>query len=183
MEYKGSSFAFIAGLTAGIINILFGFNSLLGIMILSSFIAEPGLIGVSLALFVATAVNLVGACVCRNHRIAGGVMMLATAFPLLIFGALYMLLSFMPSDVLQALSGLGLGGLPTRALAAMGFLLLLVEGVSAAAGVVSLAARPKPEPEGPPVDRAPEDEDICRQSFAQRYTANMSKGGDEAQQA
>ncbi|MEM5768818.1 MAG: hypothetical protein AAGU32_11110 [Bacillota bacterium] len=178
MEYKGSSFAFIAGLTTGIINILFGFNALLGILILSAFIAMPGAAAACVALFALTAVNLVGACVCRNHRIAGGVMMLATAFPLLIFGALYMLLSFIPSDVLQALSGLGLGGLSTRAIAAMGFLLLLIEGVSAAAGIVSLASRPKPEPEGPPVDREPQEHDISEQPFAQRYAAYMKREDD-----
>ncbi len=104
--------------------------------------------------------------------------MLATAFPLLIFGALYMLLSFIPADVFQALSGLGLGGVSVRAMAAMGLLLLLVEGVSAAAGIVSLAARPKPEPEGPPVDRTPQESDISEQTFAQRYTAYMKREDD-----
>ncbi len=42
MEYKGSSFAFVAGLTAGIINMLLGFNVLLGTLIALTFVDIPG---------------------------------------------------------------------------------------------------------------------------------------------
>jgi len=178
MEYKGSAFAFVAGLTTGIINMLFGINALFGILILSAFTTIPGAGAVCAALFMLTAVNLIGACICRNHHIAGGLMMFVTAFPLLIFGVFYMLLSFMPADLLQVLNELGLDILSTRAMAAMGTLLLLLEGVSAAAGVVSLAARPKPEPQGLPVDRAPQETDITEQPFAQRYAAYMKREDD-----
>ncbi len=91
MDKRGRTSAFVLGLIAGIFNILLSIiflfagivasagSSLLGLG------SATGIIWAILALaFIAAIINLIGGCICRSNRTAGGVMMLVTALPLLI---------------------------------------------------------------------------------------------------
>lgn len=111
MNQRAKTPAFVLGLIGGIINVI---NTLLLLIVmiptlsyisayLSSpdtivtipalsqifgYISSPDIIGpilILVLLFLASVVNLIGACVCRNKRITGGLMMVITGGVLLIY--------------------------------------------------------------------------------------------------
>ena len=176
MKSKGASFAFVAGLTAGIFNLLIGLNALLGALMMQSFGATSDTIVVGLVLMIVTAVNFAGGCVCRVNRIVGGLMMLVTALPMLIGAAILMCVPMLPPELFAGALGAAFTSSFTRALLGVGILLLLIELASGAAGVVSLAMREQSEyaPEAP---RSESEADAAVLTFAQRYAARMQQSG------
>lgn len=177
MKNGGRTFAFVAGLTAGIMNLLLGLNALLGTLLLSTFLGSLLIIGV--AYFLITAVNFAGGCACRSHRIPGGVMMLATAVPMLLIGAGCLFVPMMPSEMLNLPYGMDFAAISTRAMTGTGILMILIELVSIAAGVVSLTAREQPEyaPEAP---RSEAESHEAVMSFAERYAARLNPNSGAA---
>lgn len=174
MKSKGATFAFVAGLTAGIFNLLIGLNALLGALIMQSYAGVADTMTVALVLMVITGVNFAGGCVCRVNRIVGGVMMLVTALPMLIAGAILICVPLLPPELLAGALGAAFTSSFTRALLAIGILLLLIELASGAAGVVSLAMRKQPEYATESLHRSGE-EDTAVLSFAQKYAARLQQ--------
>lgn len=77
--------AFVMGLAAGILNVLFAAAATLG--------GFPETAGNAILLVAADAaclLNLIGACICRFKRVAGGAVMLLTSLPLLVYVVLGM---------------------------------------------------------------------------------------------
>lgn len=144
MKNRGETFAFVIGLSAGIFNLLIGCNALLGGLMVLGIVPAQTLTVMGL-LFAATAVNFAGGCACRSHRVAGGVMMLLTAFPLLISGALMICVRILPQELIAQLAGEAFDESVLRMLLGIGILLLIVEAASVAAAIVSLAAGARPE--------------------------------------
>lgn len=81
MHYRENTTAFVIGVIAGSLNMLFAFMLTLGGQITDT--------AVTTVIFAATSfaclVNLAGAGMCRTYRVAGGVMMLVTSLTLLFF--------------------------------------------------------------------------------------------------
>jgi hypothetical protein len=144
MKHEAHAFAFIAGLCAGILNVLCGINALFNALSALQYVSiSIGLILAAAALIAVTAVNLAGGCLCRKRRVAGGVMMLVSAFVLLIVGAVCVYVPFgMPEVFFNAFDAEYAEGVQ-RAVLGAGLLLLFSELLSAAAGVVSFAVKPK----------------------------------------
>lgn len=91
MKKRGRTSAFIMGLIAGIINILFGLLLIFALIALSiganalfGYIDFSILIVACTVLILITILNLIGGAVCKSNRVVGGVFMVVTAFLLLI---------------------------------------------------------------------------------------------------
>jgi len=92
MNKRGRTSAFIMGLIAGIFNMILGIVVFLAGMFTVSASSMFGLNHAAGAawlviflVFIVVIFNLIGGCIVRSNRIAGGVMMLVTGMPLLIF--------------------------------------------------------------------------------------------------
>lgn len=174
MENRGSTFAFAAGLSAGIFNLLIGLDMLVGALIVRDFMPVPGVVALGALVFIVTAVNFAGGCACRTHPVAGGILMLVSAFLMLMAGAAYMLVSLLAPELLAAV---GAADLQTMARAAMAIAIFLtiVELVSGAAAVVSLAAGAGPEREAAAQHTGAQATADCEgvESFARQYTARL----------
>ncbi len=157
---------------------LLGFNALLGGLILSGFDGSGMLVAAAVLMFTLTAANLAGGCVCRSHRIAGGVMMLATALPLLLAGALTLFVRALPQELIPELTGGTYTPGSARVLLGVGLLLILVEAPSAAAGIVCLTSgSPKALVLAPPQESGSH---VI--SFAENYASRLREkdGGSDA---
>jgi hypothetical protein len=88
---------------------------------------------------------LAGGILCRKRRVAGGVMMLVSGFVLLIVGAVCVYVPLgMPEVFFNAFDAEYAEGVQ-RAVLGAGLLMGFAELLSTAAGVVSLAVKPKQE--------------------------------------
>jgi hypothetical protein len=89
MYNRAKTSAFVLGLIGGILNTLFAILALIGLMaaleFASSYLDATGPIILVAAVILVCIVNLVGACICRNKRVAGGTIMIITASLLLIY--------------------------------------------------------------------------------------------------
>ncbi len=92
MNKRGRTSAFVMGLIAGIFNMIIGiivFFAGMFIVSSTSMLGPDSAAGatwlVIFLVFIVVIFNLIGGCVVRSNRVAGGVMMLVTGVPLLIF--------------------------------------------------------------------------------------------------
>jgi|GEM_PF-2822533 len=92
MNKRGRTSAFVMGLIAGIFNMIIGiivfFAGMFTVSTTSMFGLDNAAGAAWLVIFLVFMVvifNLIGGCIVRSNRIAGGVMMLVTGIPLLIF--------------------------------------------------------------------------------------------------
>jgi uncharacterized membrane protein HdeD (DUF308 family) len=143
MEQEGCAFAFVAGICAGILNLLCGLNALGNVLFALEYVVVPlGLIMAAAGLVAITVLNLAGGCICRKRRVAGGRIMLISAFLLLIIGAACVYIPARMPEVFLTFGSEFAEGVQ-RAVLGAGLLMLFAELLSIAAGVVSLAAKPK----------------------------------------
>lgn len=87
MYSRAKTSAFVLGLVGGILNGIFAIFALIGLIVALDYARgymEVGQIILFLVLVLVCILNLVGACVCRNRRTAGGVLMLVSSILLLI---------------------------------------------------------------------------------------------------
>ena len=99
MNKRGRTSAFVLGLISGIINLIIGIIMLLGVLIATQTIAfyfgyATGITIIGIIFFIITVLNFIGGTTCKNNRIAGGVLMLVSAIPLLLVGVLFVTASF-----------------------------------------------------------------------------------------
>lgn len=92
MNKRGRTSAFVMGLIAGIFNMIFGiivFFAGMFTVSTSSMFGWDNAAGaawiVIFLVFIVVIFNLIGGCIVRSNRVAGGVMMLVTGMPLFIF--------------------------------------------------------------------------------------------------
>jgi uncharacterized membrane protein len=78
---RKSYMAFIIGLAAGILNLLFAAASIVG----GGLSGTAGLTVIFILLYAACIINFIGACICRSKRALGGALMAVTALGLLIY--------------------------------------------------------------------------------------------------
>ncbi len=183
MEYRGKTFAFAVGLTAGIMNLLLGLMALMGTLLLRNFVDSGIVVTGGVLYFVLTAVSFSGGCACRSHRIAGGTLMVGSALPLLAIGALMMLMRVLPAELLGSVYGAAPDADALRATLGIGMLLVLLALASGAAGVVCLAAHVQPDQTPLTVDRVPADVPVEAYSFVQQYTASAKQSRDDGPSA
>ena len=146
MKQEAHAFAFIAGLCAGVFNLLCGLNALGNVLFALEYVDIPaGLILAAAALITITVVNLVGGSVCRKHRTVGGIMMIVSAVLLLIAGAVCLYVPLKMPEVFFSAFGADFAVEVRRAVLGAGMLLVFSESISITAGVVSLIVKPKPE--------------------------------------
>jgi len=144
MKQGAHAFAWIAGICAGILNLLCGLNALGNMLLALEYVAVPiGLILAGGALIAVTGLSLTGGCLCRTRRIAGGVVMLVSAVLLLLIGAVCVYVPLhMPGVFLDAF-GVEYGEGVSRAVLGAGLLLLFSNLLSTAAAVVSFTVKPR----------------------------------------
>lgn len=145
MKNGGNAFAFIAGLSAGILNLLVALVTLFNALIALAYVPEPALAAAAAALLAVAGVNFAGGCACRRNRIAGGILMLSGALPLLLFGAACLYLALSMPDFFTNVIGAEFGESVRYGALGAGILLTLTELLSIAAAVVSLKVPAKPE--------------------------------------
>ncbi len=176
MKSRGGTFAFAAGLSAGIINLLLGLCVLFSELAIQSYTGAADSLAVAFLLLILTAVNFAGGCACRSHRIPGGIMMLATALPMLALAVILLCMAFLPPIMLAGVTGAVSDEPFSRLMLGIGVLLLLVELASGAAAVVSLAMRERPEYTSC-VPYSEGESDAAVLSFAQKYAARLQGSG------
>jgi hypothetical protein len=148
MNREANAFSFIAGLSAGILNVVCALTTLLNAVVALEYVAEPALIPASAALLAVAIVNITGGGVCLKNRIAGGIMMLGSALPLLIVGAACLYFSLFNPDLFLSVIGAEFGEEVQRTAVGAGIFLIFAQLISLTAGVVSLAKSAKPKVRG-----------------------------------
>ena len=130
------------GLIAGIFNMIIGIIVFLAGMFTVSSSSVFGLGGVAgiawlivLLVFIVVLFNLIGACIVRSNRIAGGVMMLVTGLPLLVFSVLSMINTLGATALYSYSYYYDATGL------IVGIFIMIIELLSVIAGIIAFVPR------------------------------------------
>ncbi len=146
---RGNGFSFVGGVCAGVLCVLCALNAMISIFSAMAYgEADIVMALAGVALLAIAAANLVGGSISLAHRVAGGIMMLSTAFLLFIFGALCMYVALGRQEIFSNMFDAEYAVGVRRAVLGSGLLLVLAEMLSGVAGVMSLLVPSMPEPPG-----------------------------------
>jgi hypothetical protein len=138
MNRGASAFGFIAGLCSGILNLTCALLVLENAIVALAYVPQPALLAAAAALLAVAGVNFAGGCACYRRRIAGGILMLSGAVPLLLIGVACLYLSLSSPNFFRSVIGAEFGEEVRRTAAGAGAFLIAVQLVSLAAALSCL---------------------------------------------